>query len=113
MVDHLCWGTPRRGSSHIYQPPSSIAPLHDSMNAAWEILEWLPKNEKYREWPERKCFLGHYLPRSEPRLIPDGAIIHQSVVDRIASVSSYRPINMPKLYAVEPGPTAPLVPQSP
>jgi uncharacterized protein (DUF2235 family) len=107
MVDHLCWGTPRRGSSHVYLPPSATAPLHNSLTAAWEILEWLPKNEKYREWPERQCVLGHYLPRGEPRLIPEGAIIHQSVVDRMAGVPSYRPINMPKLYVVEPGPTPP------
>ncbi|HZR72574.1 DUF2235 domain-containing protein [Bradyrhizobium sp.] len=106
MVDHLCWGTPRRGSSHVYLPPSSTAPLHDSMNAAWEILEWLPKNEKYREWPERKGFLGYYLPRSEPRLIAEGAIIHQSVIDRKAN-TAYQPINLPKTFTVEPDPAPP------
>jgi uncharacterized protein (DUF2235 family) len=111
MVDHLAWGTPRRGSTHVYQPPSSTAPLHDSMNAAWEILEWLPKNKKYREWPQRQCFLGHYLPRSEPRLIPEGAVIHQSVVDRKAN-TSYQPINLPASFTVEPGPVPPPSPPS-
>jgi hypothetical protein len=83
MVDHLCWGTPRQGSNHAYVPPSVTAELHDSLTGAWKILEWLPKQEKYREWPERKCVFGFYLPRGEPRLIPEGAIIHQSVIDRI------------------------------
>ena len=107
MVDHLAWGLPRPTGAHHYTPPSVTDPLHDSMNAAWEILEWWPKPEKYREWPERKCFLGYYLPRGEPRLIPEGARIHQSVVDRMNEKPSYRPVNMPKLYTVEPGPTAP------
>jgi uncharacterized protein (DUF2235 family) len=110
MVNHLCWGFPKKGSDHVYVPPSVTDPLHNSLTAAWEILEWLPKQEKYREWPERKCFLGLYLPRGEPRPIPEGAIIHQSVLDRMASKPSYRPINMPKSYATEPGPTPPPVP---
>jgi hypothetical protein len=83
------------------------ADLHNSLTAGWEILEWIPKQEKYREWPERKCLLGWYLPRGEPRFIPEGAIIHQSVIDRIAQTTSYRPVNMPKSHAVEPGPTPP------
>jgi len=107
MVDHLCWGLPRKGSNHHYVPPSATDPLHNSLTLPWQILEWLPKQEKYRDWPERKCVLGFYLPRGEPRLIPDGAIVHQSVVDRMAKVQSYRPVNMPKSYAVEPGPTPP------
>jgi uncharacterized protein (DUF2235 family) len=107
MVDHLCWGLPRKGSNHRYVPPSTTDPLHNSMNTGWEILEWMPKEEKYREWPERKCVLGFYLPRGEPRLVPEGAIIHQSVVDRMTKVATYRPINMPKSYAVEPGPARP------
>jgi uncharacterized protein (DUF2235 family) len=107
MVNHLAWGLPRPGSNHHYVPPSVTEPLHDSLTGGWEILEWLPKQEQYREWPERRCFLGFYLPRGEPRLIPDGAIVHQSVLDRIAS-TPYRPINLPKSYATEPGPTPPV-----
>jgi uncharacterized protein (DUF2235 family) len=109
MVDHLGWGQPRPGSTHIYVKPDPTAQLHVSLNAAWEILEWLPKREKWREWPDRKCFLGWYLPRGEPRLIPEGAIIHRSVIERMAQVPSYRPINMPASYAIEEGPTPPVV----
>ena len=50
---------------------------------------------KVGEWPDRKCLLGWYLPRGEPRSIPEGAIIDRSVIERMAEVSSYRPINMP------------------
>jgi len=107
MVNHLCWGLLKKGSDHVYVPPSVTDPLHNSLTPAWEILEWIPKQEQYREWPERKCLLGFYLPRGEPRPIPEGATIHQSVVDRIAQTTSYRPVNMPKSYEVEPGPTPP------
>jgi hypothetical protein len=85
-------------------------PLHNSLTAGWEILEWIPKQEQYREWPERKCVLGFYLPRGEPRLIPDGAVIHQSVIERMAQETSYRPVNMPITYTIAPGPTPPSPP---
>jgi uncharacterized protein (DUF2235 family) len=110
MLNHLCWGLPMKGSDHVYVPPSVTDPLNDSLTGAWWILEWLPKEEKYREWPERKCVLGWYLPCGEPRLIPDGAVIHQSVIDRMAQETSYRPVNMPKSYTVAPGPTPPSLP---
>jgi uncharacterized protein (DUF2235 family) len=108
MVNHLGWGQPRPGSSHVYVAPDPTAQLHVSLTAAWEILEWLPKRAKWREWPERKCFLGWYLPRGEPRPIPDGAIIQQSVIERMAKVPSYRPINMPDTYTIEQGPPGPI-----
>src|SRR6516165_1653847 len=108
MVNHLGWGQPRPGSNHVYVAPDPIAQLHVSLTALWEFLEWLPKRAKWREWPERECFLGWYLPRGEPRLIPEGAIIHQSVVDRIAKVPSYQPVNMPGFYTIQLGPTRPI-----
>jgi uncharacterized protein (DUF2235 family) len=107
MVNHLGWSQPRPGSTHIYVEPDPTAQLHVSLNAAWEILEWLPKRAKWREWPERKSFIGWYLPRGEPRSIPEGAIIHRSVIERMAKVQSYRPINMPASYTIEEGPTPP------
>ena len=69
MVNHLGWGEPRLGSNHVYVAPDPTAHLHVSLTAPWEILEWLPKKAKWREWPQRKCFLGFYLPRGEPRPI--------------------------------------------
>jgi len=38
------------------------------MNATWRALEYLPKKDKYKEWPERKSALGFYIPAAEPRL---------------------------------------------
>jgi hypothetical protein len=44
---------------------------------------------------------GYYLPHCEPRFIPQGAIIHESVLLRKAAVSAYRPQNLPATYEVE------------
>jgi uncharacterized protein (DUF2235 family) len=101
MVNHLGWGLPRKGSLHKYVPPSVSAQLHVSLEGPWWILEFWPKKEKWREWSDRKAFLGLYLPLGEPRLILDGAILHRSVLDRMAAVPAYKPINLPTSYAIE------------
>ncbi len=101
MVDHLGWGKPRPGSTHQYVAPDPTAQLQVSLKGAWWILEWLPKREKWREWSDRKAFLGWYLPLGEPRLIPEGAILHRSVIDRRTKIETYRPINMPASYSIE------------
>jgi uncharacterized protein (DUF2235 family) len=108
MVNHLGWGLPRKGSSHKYVPPCATAQSHVSLEGAWWIPEVLPKREKWKEWPDRKSVLGWYLPLGEPRPIPDRAILHRSVIDRIAKVPSYRPINMPASYSIEEMPPAPV-----
>ena len=52
--------------------------LHTSLKGAWWILEYLPKSAGYKEWPARETYFGPCVPDAEPRLIPDGAIIHKS-----------------------------------
>lgn len=74
--------------------------LRPSATGAWRILEWLPKSARRREWPGRHSILGVYLPRCEPRLIPDGAQLHQSVLDRMALVKTYQPQNLPTRYEI-------------
>ncbi|TPN82566.1 DUF2235 domain-containing protein [Mesorhizobium sp. CU2] len=100
MVDHLVDGQPTKGGEHRYVAPDVGAPLHPSATGAWRILEWLPKSEKRREWPGRHSILGFYLPRYEPRLIPEGARIHQSVLDRMTLVKTYLPQNLPHRYEI-------------
>jgi Uncharacterized alpha/beta hydrolase domain (DUF2235) len=120
MVNHLGWGWPRPPSKHVYVPPSPAAELHVSLSGLWWIIEFLPKKEKYREWLQRKCFLGWYIPDAEPRPIPGAPlpptpelpIIHRSVLDRMARDASYRPINLPadNNYSIEEGPAPPAPP---
>ncbi|CCE03786.1 DUF2235 domain-containing protein [Bradyrhizobium sp. STM 3809] len=97
-VTQLAWGVQRKNSPFSYVAPSIRSPLHNSMTAAWRLLEYLPKSAKYKEWPERTVHFGFYIPNCEPRFIPDGAFIHESVLMRIAESTDYRPINLPATY---------------
>ena len=101
LINHLGWGQPRPGSNHIYVAPDATAQLHVSLTAAWEPLEWIPKQAKWKESPQRTAYFGWYLPRGEPRLIPEGAILHRSVLERHDRVPTYRPINLPTNYTIE------------
>ena len=95
MYRHLVLGEEREGGSRKYVAPDCEGQLHNSLNWAWWILEWLPKRAARREWPERSTLFGFYLPQAEPRLINEDAIVHHSVFERGDSVSDYRPHNLP------------------
>lgn len=101
-VNQLAWGVQRKGSPFSYVRPDIQRDPHDSLSAVWRLLEWLPKANKYKEWSARKSTLGYYLPRAEPRLIPPGSFIHQSVVDRMAAVAGYKPENLPDRRSIVP-----------
>ncbi len=76
-----------------YTGLSSTAPLHNSMNAGWQLLEWLPRKIPPTS-ARRNGASGIYIPRSDPRLIPAGALLHESVRTRL-SVGDYHPPNLP------------------
>jgi hypothetical protein len=40
--------------------------------------------------------------KAEPRSIPEGALVHASVVERMKARSDYKPVNLPNAYIVEP-----------
>jgi uncharacterized protein (DUF2235 family) len=103
-VNQLAWGVQRRGSPFSYVAPDVCGELHNSMTLGWRLLEYLPKKDKYKEWPKRKSYLGFYIPDAEPRLIPDGAFIHESVVKRMEQMPYYKPINLPAKFTTVPMP---------
>jgi uncharacterized protein (DUF2235 family) len=104
MVDYVSLGVPyTRDTKHLYPAPDHDAKIHSSKKTAWAILELLPKLKKFKQWlgkGGRATFLGFYVPRWEPRPIPEGANIHESVTNRINGPMKYSPINIPKLYNV-------------
>ena len=106
-VNQLAWGVQRKGSPFSYVAPDVCGDLHDSLTGAWWILEFLPKSAKYKEWPARKVHFGFYIPDGEPRLIPEGALIHESVVKRMDMLPAYRPVNLPSRFETVPMPTPP------
>lgn len=94
MVNHVVRGLPR-ANARQYAKPDPAGELHVSLTKAWRLLEYFPKAARYRDWPKRKIFLRRYFPRAEPRFIPDGSLIHSSVVARMKRVPGYRPVNLP------------------
>jgi uncharacterized protein (DUF2235 family) len=98
MVNRLAWGENPPNRPFNYVAPSVRGMLHDSMTSSWRPLEFVPKMDKYKEWPARKSFFGWYVPNSEPRFIPEGASIHESVLIRVAELPEYRPVNLPVNY---------------
>jgi uncharacterized protein (DUF2235 family) len=107
-VNQLAWGIQRKGSPFSYVVPDVRGDLHTSLRGPWWILEYLPKSAWYKEWPARKAYFGYYIPDAEPRFIPDGAMIHESVLQRMDAMPSYRPVNLPKHYEKFPMPVAPV-----
>ena len=97
-INQMAWGVQRKGSPFSYVAPDVAGKLHTSLAGAWWILEYIPKSAKYKEWPARQSHFGFYIPDAEPRFIPDGALIHDSVLKRMAAVEEYKPINLPAHY---------------
>jgi uncharacterized protein (DUF2235 family) len=106
-VNQLAWGIQRKGSPYSYVAPDVRGELHTSLRGAWWILEYLPKSAKYKEWPARKVHFGYYIPDAEPRLIPNGAVIHESAAQRMDAMPSYRPVNLPRQFEKFPMPVPP------
>jgi len=106
-VNQLGWGLPRKNSPFSYVAPNYEAMAHNSLHGAWWLLEFLPKSATYKEWPARQVYFGFYIPDGEPRPIPEGAVIHESVVKRMEKVREYRPVNLPATYETWPMPVKP------
>ena len=79
---------------------AGIAEMNDSMTAPWWVAEWLPQ----RVWngvDAKRCWhIGAMPPfgKPRPRRIPEGALIHFSVQQRLLSACSYAPPNLPAAY---------------
>ena len=101
MCNHLVLGHERKGSTRVYVAPDPNGCLHDSMTVGWQMLELFPKRVKWREWPDARSVAGWYLPKAEPRLIPEGARIHWSVLARKKVNTRYRPPNLPMKFSIE------------
>jgi uncharacterized protein (DUF2235 family) len=107
-VNTLAWGKDRKNSPYHYVAPDYRDQLHVSLHGAWWLLEFIPKLAKYKEWPARKVFCGVYIPDAEPRPIPDGACVHESVIERMNDPAlNYKPVNFPANPQVIPMPQPP------
>jgi len=106
LFDHVAKGAPLPGGKRIYVAPDANGPIHNSMSTAWKSLEYLPKNRRWKRFPETVSGGGYYLPRAEPREIFEGALLHHSVTERIAK--GYKPVNLPTHFTtIPPSPDSP------
>lgn len=96
LFRHLAEGTPLPGGKRMYVEPDANGFIHNSMTTAWWTLEFIPKNRKWKRFPERSVDGGYYLPRAEPRKISEGSLIHYSVIERMST--GYKPINLPNEF---------------
>jgi uncharacterized protein (DUF2235 family) len=80
-----------------YIAPDPHANQHDSMTWGWSFLELIPQWRRENEdgWQRRKLIIPFFA----RRLIPSGAHIHQSVIDR-ANGGTKMP-NVPEEYLIE------------
>jgi uncharacterized protein (DUF2235 family) len=83
-------------------PNDRTAFMHDSMNVAWACAEWAPRlvwsgTDSARHWQ-----IGAMPPfgKPRPRFIPEGALLHRSVEDRLQRDPGYRPPNLPKSFEI-------------
>lgn len=104
MYNHLALGKKRTGGTRSYVAPEATAEQNNSLTWPWLILEVLPKFTRYPEWPRciRIFGVSVYIPFAERRCIPEGARIHQSVIDRMTKLPTYKPCNLPSKYEIEP-----------
>lgn len=93
-------GQNRANQKYDFVAPDANAKLHNSMTWAWRAVEWIPRCDKYKCWPLRKSWFGYYIPDCEPRFIAPDSFLHASVVTRLQSDPTYKPINLPTSYQV-------------
>jgi uncharacterized protein (DUF2235 family) len=65
-----------------YVKPDPLGAAHQSMNAAWALIEFLPRRVPRQERGWRHSFLGLYIPFFRRRRIIEGSVLHQSVIAR-------------------------------
>lgn len=82
-------------------PADPKAPLHASLSGLWWVLEYLPRFTK-KNPDTGEIRRGIWFPNGASRFIRDGAVVHQSVVERVHAGIGYAPPNLPETYTVEP-----------
>ncbi len=105
-VKTLVYGDDKKGK---YAKPDPNAKAHNSMTIWWKPLEILPARTAptYREG---RLSLGPVsIPLCRPRVVPEGARIHESVADNAAERGISLPGNIPENHRMERVPIFPEV----
>ena len=89
-----------RKSAKRYGGPDPLADINDSMNPGWAFVEFLPrkvpKTSFYRQLQIGKV----YFPVFDYRRVPEGAKLHEAVIERLTGRKDYKPPNLPEKYEI-------------
>src|ERR1700723_33519 len=91
-------GGATNSAGRTYVIPDGSGKIHESMTPLWALLEFLPRRKAARS--RRPAISGIAIPFFEHRTIPEGALLHSSVVARIERGVPPAP-NFPKAYIKE------------
>lgn len=83
-----------------YCTPDPLADINNSMNAAWAIVEFLPRKKPKTAFYRRLQIGKIYWPVFDRRKIPEGAKLHEAVIERLQKRPDYEPPNLPGTYEV-------------
>lgn len=86
-----------RDSAHFH-----CAPMHDALRRHWHLAEWLPRRVWNVAAQRREWTIGAMSPigRARPRHMPNGVLLHESVVARCEAGLGYQPVNLPSDYKI-------------
>jgi uncharacterized protein (DUF2235 family) len=84
-------------------PPDVRAPIHQSLHGFWRLVEHLPRRymNMHSSPPALHWTWAPFSGFYRPRFIAENVALHASVRDRMAALPDYRPVNLPKQYAIE------------
>jgi len=91
-------GAATNSAGEAYVAPDGSGSIHESMTPLWALLEFLPRRKAARS--RRPGIFGWAIPFFERRGVPEGALLHSSVVRRIERGAPPIP-NLPESYAEE------------
>jgi len=78
--------------------PNPCALIHNSLTWMWWILEFLPHSYYDRVLKRVKW----RIPLGAERTIPEGSVLHESVLRKLSSDPTYKPRNLPAQFSKEP-----------
>ena len=81
--------------------PDATAMIHQSLHGIWWALEFLPKRHSVAPTtPGGRWARKWEVPLARPRRVPQDAVIHPTVEERMRKIPVYRPANLPPGTAV-------------
>jgi hypothetical protein len=83
-----------------YGAPDPLADINNSMNFAWGFVEFLPRKVPRTSFYRQLQVGKVYFPVFDYRRVPEGAKLHEAVIERLEKRKDYRPPNLPKTYEV-------------